>query len=338
MATHGAYNLTATTTSMRFGTEALLKLVHRRMQEAPGVTRLFIDQSDWFTAHRETAGVTYDEMSEAARSGFEHHQNVTLDYGPGVVRQVVEGPAPLLALDVTIAWPDSGDAPSSFTYKDTLSAPHVEVHNSRVIRFKLVEYPDMVLYDEIERHLGQAARLPVGDLRGGGQAGPQAEPDRRLARSVAGDARAGEDPSRNLQDRAGGDRARRPGAREGSRGEARSRGIDGEAGAAGEAQVRRPFVLSLAALRGRTWEAVRRFASRLLQRIPQRLLRTWPGVFVRFCPESGLGFLQPSPGAATGTNGEFPGMITGSWLGRPAASNTQRRASIARPARSHLPR
>jgi hypothetical protein len=150
MATHGAYNLTATTTSMRFGTEALLKLVHRRQQEAPEATRLFIDQSDWFTAHRETAGVTYDQMSEAARSGFEHHQDVTVDYGPGVVQQVVEGPAPVLALDVTIAWPDSGDAPASFTYRDTLSVPRVEVHDSRVIRFKLVEYSDMLLYDEID--------------------------------------------------------------------------------------------------------------------------------------------------------------------------------------------
>jgi len=150
MATHGAYNLTATTTSMRFGTEALLELVHRRQREAPGGTRLFIDQTDWFTAHRETAGVSYDQMSEAARSGFEHHQDVTVDYGPGIVQQVLEGPAPTLALDVTIAWPDSGDAPSSFTYKDTLSVPRVEVHDSRLIRFKLVEYPDMLLYDEID--------------------------------------------------------------------------------------------------------------------------------------------------------------------------------------------
>jgi hypothetical protein len=150
MATHGAYDLTATTTSMRFGTEALLKLVHRRLRESPGSTRLFIDQVDWFTAHRQTAGVTYDRMSEAARSGFEHHQDVTVDYGQGVVKEVLEGPAPVLALDVTIAWPDSGNAPSSFTYKDTLSVPRVEVHDSRVIRFKLVEYPDMLLYDEID--------------------------------------------------------------------------------------------------------------------------------------------------------------------------------------------
>jgi len=150
MATHGAYNLTATTTSMRFGTEALLKLVHRRQEEVPGATRLFIDQSDWFAAHRQTAGVSYDQMSAAARSGFEHHQDVSVDYGPGVVQQVLEGPAPVLALDVTIAWPDSGDAPSSFTYKDTLSVPRIEVHDSRVIRFKLVEYSDMLLYDDID--------------------------------------------------------------------------------------------------------------------------------------------------------------------------------------------
>lgn len=150
MATHGAYNLTATTTSMRFGTEALLKLVHRRQREAPEATRLFIDQSDWFTAHREVAGVTYGQMSEAARSGFEHQQDVTVDYRPGIVREVLEGPAPVLALDVTIAWPDSGHAPSSLTYKDTLSVPRVEVHDSRVLHFELVEYPDMVLYDEIE--------------------------------------------------------------------------------------------------------------------------------------------------------------------------------------------
>jgi hypothetical protein len=150
MAGHGAYNLTATTTSMRFGAEALLELVRRRQHEAPGDTRLFIDQSDWFAAHRETAGVTYGQMSEAARAGFEHHQDAVVDFGPHVVQQVLEGPAPIRALDVMIFWPDSADAPSSFSYRDTLSVPRVEVHDSRVIRFKLVEYDGMLLFDEID--------------------------------------------------------------------------------------------------------------------------------------------------------------------------------------------
>jgi hypothetical protein len=150
MARHGDYNLTATTTSMRFGAEALLELVRRRRKEAPASTRLFVDQSDWFAAHRETAGVTYKEMSASARAAFEHRQDALVDFGPQVMQEVAEGPKPLEALDVTISWPDTGAAPSSFTYRDTLSVPRIEVHDNRVVRFRLVQYPDMLLFDEID--------------------------------------------------------------------------------------------------------------------------------------------------------------------------------------------
>jgi hypothetical protein len=149
MSTHGAYSLTSTTTSMRFGAEALLAIVRRRQQEFPGSTQLFIPQSDWFAAHRETAGVTYEEMSAAARAGFEHHQDALVDYGPQVVDQVLEGPAPILALDVMIFWPDSEGAPSDFSYKDTLSAPRMDMYDNRVIRFKLLEYDDMLVFDQV---------------------------------------------------------------------------------------------------------------------------------------------------------------------------------------------
>lgn len=149
MSAHGAYSLTSTTTSMRFGAEALLAIVRRRQQEAPGSTRLVIDQADWFAAHRETAGVTYDEMSAAARAGFEHGQNALVDYGPGVVRDIVEGPTPLTALDVTIFWPDSAGAPSQFSYRDTLSVPRVEVYDDRIVRFKLLAYDDMLVFDQV---------------------------------------------------------------------------------------------------------------------------------------------------------------------------------------------
>jgi hypothetical protein len=94
MSAHGAYSLTSTTTSTRFGAEALLALVRRRQREAPGSTEFLIDQSDWFAAHLETAGVTYAEMSAAARAGFEHHQDALIDYGPQVVEQVWKAPCP----------------------------------------------------------------------------------------------------------------------------------------------------------------------------------------------------------------------------------------------------
>jgi hypothetical protein len=160
MSAHGPYSLTSTTTSMLFGSKALLALVRRRQQEAPRSTQLLIDHADWFTAHRETAGVPYAKMSEAARAGFENHQDVLVDYGSRVVEQVREGPTPRTALDVMIFWPDSGGATHEFSYKDTLSVPKVDVFNHRVIRFKMLEYDDMLLFDEVS---GISVR-PVGFL------------------------------------------------------------------------------------------------------------------------------------------------------------------------------
>lgn len=149
MSSHGAYSLTTTTTSSRFGAEALLEIVRRRIQKFPGSTQFLIPQSDWFAAHLETAGVTYAEMSEAARAGFEHHQNALVDYGPQVVDQVLEGPAPIMSLDVMMFRPDSEGAGSEFSYKDTLSVPRLDVYNDRIVRFKLLEYDDMLVFDQV---------------------------------------------------------------------------------------------------------------------------------------------------------------------------------------------
>ena len=157
---HGAYSLTSTTTSMRFGAEALLAIVRRRQRESPESTQLFIPQSDWFAAHLKTAGVMYAAMSEAARAGFEHHQDALVDYGPQVVEGVDEGSAPIMALDVTIFWPDSEGAAAEFSYKDTLSVPRMDVYDSRVIRFKLLEYDSMLVFDRVT---GISVR-PVGFL------------------------------------------------------------------------------------------------------------------------------------------------------------------------------
>jgi hypothetical protein len=160
MSTHGAYSLTSTTTSMRFAAEALLAIVRRRQRESPQSTQLFISQEDWFAAHQQTAGATYAAMSAAARAGFEHHQDALVDYGPGVVEGVVEGPAPLMSLDVMIFWPDSEGAPAEFSYKDTLSVPRMDMYDSRVIRFKLLEYDSMLVFDRVT---GISVR-PVGFL------------------------------------------------------------------------------------------------------------------------------------------------------------------------------
>ena len=149
MSAHGPYSLTSTTTAMLFGSRALLDIVRRRQRDAPGSTQFLIRHDDWFAAHLQTAAVPYAEMSPSARAAFEHHQDVLVDYGPQVVEQTIEGPNPITSLDVTLFWPDSGGAPSEFSYKDTASVPKLDMFNDRVIRFKMLEYDDMLMFDGV---------------------------------------------------------------------------------------------------------------------------------------------------------------------------------------------
>ncbi len=149
MRAHGPYSLTSTTTSMLFGARALLAIVRHRQREAPEETQFLIRHDDWFTAHLETAGVPYARMSESARAGFEHRQDVLVDYGPRVVERIEEGPAPRTSLDITMFLSDSSGGPAEFGYKDTLTVPKVDVFNQRVVRTKMLEYDDMLVFDQV---------------------------------------------------------------------------------------------------------------------------------------------------------------------------------------------
>jgi hypothetical protein len=160
MRTHGPYSLTSTNTATLFSSHTILSIVRRRHRDAPGQTQFLISQSDWFATHLETAGVPYSDMSASARAAFEHHQDILVDYGPQVVRQSSSGSMPITALDVTLFWPDSGGAPSDFHYKDTVSIPKLAVFNQRVVRLKMLEYHDMLVFDRIS---GMAVR-PLGFL------------------------------------------------------------------------------------------------------------------------------------------------------------------------------
>jgi hypothetical protein len=148
MRAHGPYSLTSTTTAAIFGSEALLAIVRQRQREAPGATQFLIDQEDWFKAHQETAGVDYSGMSESARTAYENRQDILVDYGPQVVQEVKEGAVPRLALDVTLFSSDTA-GPSEFGYKDTLSVPKIDVYNDRIVRFRMLEYDSLLLFDEV---------------------------------------------------------------------------------------------------------------------------------------------------------------------------------------------
>ena len=73
-----------------------------------------------------------------------------------MVSRVKKARQPELALNVTLQWPSTPSTPREFSYEDTDSVPPLKVMIDRVMRFRLLDFGDMMVFDEIEGLKGRA--------------------------------------------------------------------------------------------------------------------------------------------------------------------------------------
>jgi hypothetical protein len=159
------FDPTATTNNPRFQAEVLLQLLRAAAPAGPEAAHLFLDHEDWFSAYLERTGLAAGEAPLFARLAREHRQDLELDARPGrVIERVVAGPPPRLAANVTIGWPVGRPAKQRYSYDDTLAIPDLRVTNERVIVYRLVDYGDLVVYDEIEGLRGRPTEGFLGFL------------------------------------------------------------------------------------------------------------------------------------------------------------------------------
>ena len=159
---YGDYDPTATTNGARFQAEVLLYLARQAMEHDPDGLPLFIGHEAWFRSFLAVTGRTEDTVPEYALLNYRYEQNMEVDYRLDlVIREVVEGPMPELAVNVRVRWEDGPGIPDWYSYLDTLSTPHVKVTNRQVITYRLLDFGDWVVYDEIE---GITARPESGVL------------------------------------------------------------------------------------------------------------------------------------------------------------------------------
>lgn len=164
MAESRGFNLLATTNGGRLQAEVLLRLARRAMERDPTGPPILIRHQDWSAALLDVTATPADRAPRYAVLAFEHRQDVAVDYRPGWASEVVEGPAPRLALDVTISWPDAPGVARQYSYDDTLSTPHLKVTNQRVIRYALLDFGDCIVFDEIEGLTGRPTSGALGLL------------------------------------------------------------------------------------------------------------------------------------------------------------------------------
>jgi hypothetical protein len=159
------YNVLATTNGARLQAEVLLQLARSARQKRPDGPPLLIRHDDWFRALLQVTGITAERAPIYARLGWLNHQDIVVEYRAArVIREVVQGPAPRMALGVTISWPDTPGAPSEYSYEDTSSTPHVKVTNKRVITYRLLDFGDMLVFDRMEGFTGRPTSGALGVL------------------------------------------------------------------------------------------------------------------------------------------------------------------------------
>lgn len=158
---YGGYELTSTTNGAWLA-EVVLSLARQAGERGPDGPPLFIGHEEWFRSFLAATGQTEDTAPEYALLNYRYEQNMEVDYRlDRVIREVVEGPMPELAVNVRISWEDGPGRPDRYSYIDTLSTPTVRVTNRQVITYRLLDFGDWIVYDEIE---GITARPESGVL------------------------------------------------------------------------------------------------------------------------------------------------------------------------------
>lgn len=66
-----------------------------------------------------------------------------------VIRRVIEGPTPRLALNVRIWWEEREDRAERYSYRDTLSTPTLKITIRRMVAYRLLDLGDWFVCDKI---------------------------------------------------------------------------------------------------------------------------------------------------------------------------------------------
>ena len=159
------FDPTATTNGARLQAEVLLRLAREAHARDAEGQQLFIGHDEWFSAYLARTGLAADQAPLFIRLGYEHGQDIRVQYGNDrVIRRVIEGPTPAFALSVSISWPQQRDGPKSYSYEDLLSSPKLKVTNKRLISYRLLDFGDVVVFDEIEGLYGRPTSGFLGVL------------------------------------------------------------------------------------------------------------------------------------------------------------------------------
>jgi hypothetical protein len=165
MAQCAGYDPTATTNGARFQAEVLLRLARKARERDPDGPPLLLGHKEWFGAFLERTFLETKNAPIYALLAYRYGQDMVVDYRTDrVLRDAGEGSRPDLALNVVIWWPKRVGGSKRYSYRDTLSTPTLKVTNHRLITYRLLDFGDMVAYEDIHGLTGRPTSGALGVL------------------------------------------------------------------------------------------------------------------------------------------------------------------------------
>ncbi|MFQ5636972.1 MAG: hypothetical protein ACE5IR_03125 [bacterium] len=157
------YDPTVTTNVGRFQAEVILELARNAQKGNPYGPPLLIRHDRWFGAFLEVNGLTEENAPKYAVLANQYRQDQLVDYHPNVIKKA-DDRFPENALNVQVIWPKTPELPDRYSFDDTLSTPKLKVTNHRMIRYRLLDFGDMIVYDEIRGLSGRPTSGLLGML------------------------------------------------------------------------------------------------------------------------------------------------------------------------------
>jgi hypothetical protein len=157
------YDAGKATNLARFQAAVLLRVAARAKVRRPDGPPLFFDHAEWFKAYLDTVGLSEEQAPLASRLSRDNRQDAWVEYR---IARVVRGTSrPLrLALSVRVAPLPGVLVPPHYSYDDLASEPHLRVTVERTYRYRLVDFGDRVVFDEMHGLHGRPTSGLLGAL------------------------------------------------------------------------------------------------------------------------------------------------------------------------------
>jgi hypothetical protein len=157
------YKLDAIANAVRLQAGVFLELAEKAQAADPERRPLRVGHEEYFTAFLEVTGLTSDSAPTFARVPHRFGEDHLIDYRREHVLEPIEaGAVPLRALNVKAGWPSAPGAPASYSYVDKSADPHVEVTHQQASAHRVLDFGNIIVYDDIRGVTGRATSGLLG--------------------------------------------------------------------------------------------------------------------------------------------------------------------------------